>query len=208
MGIGAWYERRILPHLIHYACGTDSVMKQRALLIPQARGQVLEVGLGTGHNLPFYQPDRVERIYAVDPALAMHTLAEKQARQIRIPVDMIPLAMERIEAASARFDTVVCTFTLCSIVDVENALQEMRRVLRRDGHLLFCEHGLAPTDAVRRWQRRLNPVWKPLAGGCHLDRNIPQLLARAGFRIEQMHTGYVRGPRPMTWVYRGQAVPV
>ncbi len=207
MGLGIWYEQRILPHLIHYACGTGSIMKQRALLIPEAEGLVLEVGLGTGHNLPFYRPDRVKRIHAVDPALAMHALAEKQARQISIPVEMVPLAMERIDADSAQFDTVVCTFTLCSIADVEAALQEMRRVLRPEGHLLFCEHGLAPTESVQRWQRRLNPVWKPLAGGCHLDRDIPGLLKRAGFRIEDMHSGYVRGPRPMTWVYRGRAVP-
>ena len=201
----ALYERHVLPHLIDYACGMGAVMKTRAQVVPLAEGEVLEIGIGSGLNLSFYDPARVQRIVGVDPSADMQKLARQRAEQISIPVEMIALELGQIQAEDARFDSIVCTFTLCTIPDAVAALREMRRVLRPGGKLLFSEHGLAPDASVVRWQNRLTPLWKPLAGGCHLNRDIPALLEAGGFTIGQLETSYLKGPRPMTWVYRGWA---
>lgn len=199
------YDRYILPHLIDFACGMGAVMKARSQLVPQARGRVLEVGIGSGLNLSFYDPQRVEVVVGVDPSAAMQRLARERAARCQVPVEMIALELGQIQAADASFDDIVCTFTLCTIPDAIAALREMRRVLKPGGRLLFCEHGLAPDLPVVRWQKRLTPLWKPLAGGCHLDRDIPALIGAGGFHIRELSTGYLKGPRPMTHVYRGWA---
>lgn len=199
------YERHVLPHLIDFACGMGEVMKARSQLLPQAQGRVLEIGIGSGLNLGFYDPQRVEVVVGVDPSAAMQRLARERAARCQVPVEMIALELGQIQAADASFDDIVCTFTLCTIPDAVSALREMRRVLKPGGRLLFCEHGLAPDLAVLRWQKRLTPLWKPLAGGCHLDRDIPALILAGGFHIRQLETGYLKGPRPMTHVYRGWA---
>ncbi|NQD96476.1 class I SAM-dependent methyltransferase [Pseudomonas sp. CrR25] len=199
------YDRYVLPHLIDFACGLGDVMQARAQIVPQAQGRVLEIGIGSGLNLAFYDAQRVTAIVGVDPSAAMQRLARERAARIAIPVQMIALELGQIQASDASFDSIVCTFTLCTIPDAVAALREMRRVLKPGGRLLFCEHGLAPDAPVVRWQRRLTPYWKPLAGGCHLDRDIPALIAAGGFTVTQLQTGYLRGPRPMTFVYRGWA---
>ncbi|MDH1681342.1 class I SAM-dependent methyltransferase [Pseudomonas chengduensis] len=199
------YDRHILPHLIDFACGMGAVMKARSQLVPQARGRVLEIGIGSGLNLSFYDPQRVEVVVGVDPSAEMQALARDRAARCQVPVEMIALELGQIQAADASFDDIVCTFTLCTIPDAIAALREMRRVLKPGGRLLFCEHGLAPDLPVVRWQKRLTPLWKPLAGGCHLDRDIPALIEAGGFHIRQLETGYLKGPRPMTHVYRGWA---
>lgn len=201
----ALYERHVLPHLIDFACGMGAVMKTRAQVVPLAEGEVLEIGIGSGLNLSFYDPAKVRRIVGVDPSADMQKLARQRAEQISIPVEMIALELGQIQAEDARFDSIVCTFTLCTIPDAIAALREMRRVLKPGGRLLFCEHGLAPDLPVVRWQKRLTPLWKPLAGGCHLDRDIPALIGAGGFHIRELSTGYLKGPRPMTHVYRGWA---
>ena len=199
------YDRHILPHLIDFACGMGAVMKARSQLVPQARGRVLEIGIGSGLNLSFYDPQRVEVVVGVDPSAEMQALARERAARCQVPVEMIALELGQIQAADASFDDIVCTFTLCTIPDAIAALREMRRVLKPGGRLLFCEHGLAPDLPVVRWQKRLTPLWKPLAGGCHLDRDIHALIEAGGFHIRQLETGYLKGPRPMTHVYRGWA---
>ena len=199
------YDRHILPHLIDFACGMGAVMKARSQLVPQARGRVLEVGIGSGLNLSFYDPQRVEVVVGVDPSADMQRLARERAARCQVPVEMIALELGQIQAEDASFDDIVCTFTLCTIPDALAALKEMRRVLKAGGRLLFCEHGLAPDLPVVRWQKRLTPLWKPLAGGCHLDRDIPALIEAGGFHIRQLDSGYLKGPRPMTHVYRGWA---
>ncbi|MDD3763987.1 MAG: class I SAM-dependent methyltransferase [Nevskiales bacterium] len=201
-----FYERHVLPHLIDCTCGLGQVMKTRAAIIPRARGRVLELGIGSGLNLSFYDPDRVEGIFGVDPSAELENKARKRAADIRIPVEMVPLIIEQIHADSASFDTVVTTYTLCTIPDAVSALREARRVLKPGGELLFSEHGIAPDASVRRWQDRLTPVWKPFAGGCHLNRDIPALLQAGGFRIAEMTKRYLPGPKPMTYVYTGVAV--
>ena len=199
------YDRHVLPHLIDFACGMGTVMKARSQIVPLAKGRVLEIGIGTGLNLSFYDPQRVDLVVGVDPSADMQHLARDRAARCQVPVEMIALELGQIQAEDASFDDIVCTFTLCTIPDAVAALGEMRRVLKPDGRLLFCEHGLAPDLPVVRWQRRLTPLWKPLAGGCHLDRDIPALIEAGGFHIRQLDTGYLKGPRPMTHVYRGWA---
>jgi len=199
------YDRHVLPYLIDFACGMGAVMKARSQIVPLAQGRVLEIGIGSGLNLSFYDPLRVDVVVGVDPSADMQRLARERAARCQVPVEMIALELGQIQAEDASFDDIVCTFTLCTIPDAVAALGEMRRVLKPGGRLLFCEHGLAPDLPVVRWQKRLTPLWKPLAGGCHLDRDIPALISAGGFHIRQLDTGYLKGPRPMTHVYRGWA---
>lgn len=203
----AWYDRHVFPRAMDIACGLPMVNRQRAQVVPLARGRVLEVGLGTGLNLRHYDRARVTQIVGLDPALQMHPLARQRSAAAGLAVELIGLSAEKIPQPEASFDTVVSTYTLCSIPDPLAALREMRRVLKPDGRLLYCEHGRAPDASVRRWQERLQPLWGPLAGGCHLGRDIPALLRAAGFRLPEPHTGYLPGPRPLTFHYWGEALP-
>jgi ubiquinone/menaquinone biosynthesis C-methylase UbiE len=200
-----FYDRHILPHLIDLACGMGAVMKARSQIVPQAHGRVLEIGIGSGLNLEFYDPAKVQQIVGVDPSADMQALARERAARISIPVEMIALELGQIQAPAASFDSIVCTFTLCTIPDAVAALKEMRRVLKPGGRLWFCEHGKAPDLPVLRWQNRLTPIWKPLAGGCHLNRDIPELICAGGFRIGELQSRYLKGPKPMTYVYSGWA---
>ena len=203
----SFYERRILPWLIDVACGMPAVERQRAKLLPLARGEVLEIGIGTGRNLRYYDAEQVARLYGLDPALQWHPLAQRRLRQLALKVEPLALSAEEIPLATASIDTVVCTYTLCTIPDPQAALREFRRVLKPGAQLLFSEHGLAPDAPVARWQQRLEPWWKPMAGGCHLTRDVPALLRSSGFRIDDMDRRYLKGPRPLTFNTRGVAVP-
>lgn len=201
------YQRYVLPKIIDIACSTDAVMSARAKIVPQALGEVLEIGIGSGLNLEFYDGQKVATIVAVDPAAQMQTVARRRADAIDIPVEIMAVDVQGIHAATDRFDTIVMTFTLCSINEPIPALQEMMRVLKPAGRLLFCEHGLAPDAPVARWQQRLTPWWKPLAGGCHLNRDIPALIEAAGFSIEELRAEYLSAPRALTYIYSGSARP-
>ena len=202
------YDRYLLPTLIDLLCGIKPVQRQRAKIVPRAQGRVLEIGIGTGRNLPFYDKSRLQQLYGLDPAAQMHPKARQRMLDAGLEVELLELPAEKIPMADASFDTVITTFTLCSIPDAIAALREMRRVLKPGGVLLFCEHGTAPDASVRRWQDRLTPLWKPLAGGCHLNRDIPALLREGGFRIVDMEQLYLPGPRPLTYNYWGSAMAV
>jgi ubiquinone/menaquinone biosynthesis C-methylase UbiE len=204
--VASGYERHLLPHLIDFACGLAPVRREREKVVRRACGRVLEVGIGTGLNLAHYDKSRVARIVGLDPALEMHRLAARRARRAQLDVELIALSAERIPLADASVDSIVMTYTLCSIEDPRAALAEMRRVLAPGGTLLFSEHGLAPEEPVRRCQRRLQPHWSRIAGGCHLDRDIPALLREAGFHCPDLHAGYLPGPRFLAYNYRGAAV--
>jgi ubiquinone/menaquinone biosynthesis C-methylase UbiE len=199
-----WYDRHILPWLIDIACGLPMVQGRRAALVPQARGRVLEIGMGTGRNLPFYDRHKLTALVGVDPALQMHRLAQRRSQKAGIDVELVGLSAERLPLPDDSFDTVVCTYTLCSIPDPAAALHEVRRVLKPGGQFLFCEHGRAPDPSLARWQSRIEPWWKPLAGGCHLTRDVPLLLRDAGLEV-QVQQGYIGGPRVLTYHYWGQA---
>ena len=202
-----WYERHILPGALDYACGLPMISRQRQLVVPLAQGRVLEVGIGTGLNMPYYDKRRVTRITGLDPALQLHPLARERIAQAGLDVELVGLSAEQIPRPDTSFDTVLVTYTLCTIPDPLAALREMRRVLAPGGKLLYCEHGRAPDASVQRWQERLQPLWGKLAGGCHLGRDIPALLQEAGFALSDLHTRYLPGPRPFTFHYWGAALP-
>jgi ubiquinone/menaquinone biosynthesis C-methylase UbiE len=201
-----WYERNLLPYVIDLACGINPVRKQREKVVPLAHGDVLEIGIGTGLNFEHYDKARVRKIIGLDPALEMHRLANKRLVKAGLHVELVGLSAERIPFADGTFDTVLVTYTLCTIADPLAALREMRRVLKPGATLIFCEHGLAPDASVRRWQRRLTPLWSKLGGGCHLDRDIPGLLKEAGLRSPDLQSMYLPGPRPLTYNFWGTAV--
>ncbi len=201
-----FYDRHILPRLLNLSCGADVVRRQRQKVVPLAAGRVLEIGIGSGLNLPFYDPARVDLVIGLDPAEEMLAFARRAAEKIPFTVEYLALEGERIPLEAASVDTVVVTYTLCTIPDAATALDGMRRVLKPGGQLIFCEHGQAPDAAVRRWQHRLNPLWNRIAGGCNLDRDIPGLLTAAGFGIETMDSMYLpRTPRFAGFNYWGTA---
>ncbi|MCG6877239.1 MAG: class I SAM-dependent methyltransferase [Betaproteobacteria bacterium] len=201
------YSRYILPRVIHFACGLKPNMRQREKVVPHARGRVLEVGIGSGLNLPFYDPGKVTKVWGLDPAPEMIRIAERAARSLPFEVEFIGLPGNEIPLEDNSIDTVVVTYTLCTIPDAIAALRQMSRVLRPDGELVFCEHGAAPDASVRRWQDRLNPIWNRVGGGCNLNRPIPGLIDAGGFRIRKLDTMYIPGWRPASFNYWGAAVP-
>jgi ubiquinone/menaquinone biosynthesis C-methylase UbiE len=204
--MASFYERHVLPHLIGCACGARPIQRQRAKVVPGASGRVLELGIGGGLNLAFYDPMKVVSITGVHPSDELRAKARTAPRAPGLAVEILDGQAERLPFEAASFDTIVCTFTLCSVGSPTNALAEARRVLKPDGRFLFCEHGLAPDAAVQRWQRRLEPVWKRLAGGCHLTRPVAQTIELAGFAIETVETMYLPGaPRAMGWSEWGWA---
>lgn len=200
-----WYERTLLPYLLDFSCSLKPIQKQRMKVIPRARGRVLEIGIGTGLNLPFYDRARISSIVGVDPGLQMHKLALKRSLQAGLKVELVGVSAERLPVGDASFDTVVSTYTLCTIPDPVAALKELRRALVPGGKLLFSEHGRAPDENVLKWQTRLQPCWMKVAGGCRMDRDIPALLEQAGFRAE-VQSRYIPGPRILSYHYWGEAV--
>jgi ubiquinone/menaquinone biosynthesis C-methylase UbiE len=203
----SFYEERILPWLIDLAMRNARLAAYRGRVVPAASGRVLEVGIGSGLNLPFYGTS-VSEIVGIEPSPKLLKMTRRVAGRTSTPIRLIEGTAEAIPIDDQAIDTVVTTWTMCSILSIELALQEMRRVLKPGGRLLFVEHGRAPEPDVRWWQDHLTPVWKRFSGGCHLNRPIPELIQHAGYRIEHLDTGYMRpGPKPMTFMYEGSASP-
>jgi len=187
------YERFVLPRLLKCSCSAPPVMKQRQKVVPGAQGRVLELGIGMGLNLAFYDPDRVESVTGVDPAAELRAIAEAAPRDPRLAVRVEDGTAEALPFEDAAFDCVVCTFTLCSVVDPSRALAEARRVLRPGGRFLYCEHGLSPEPDIARWQRRIEPIWKRIAGGCHLTRGVTSAIEAAGYSVTRQESMYLPG---------------
>ncbi len=200
------YGKYILPWGINLACGGRPIAKQRAKIVPRARGEVLEVGIGSGLNLPFYDTAKVQKVWGLEPSPEMRRMAEGVARGVALEVAFLELPGEAIPLPDHSVDTVLVSYTLCTIDDAALALQQIRRVLKPGAELLFCEHGLAPDDGVARWQNRIDPLWSKVSGGCHLNRPIDVLIASAGFRMAELETMYLPGPRTHTFNYWGAAV--
>jgi len=201
-----FYDRHILPRLLEMAMRSRVLDRYRARAVAGARGVVLEIGAGSGLNLALYGP-AVERVVGLDPSAELLRLAATRIAKATAPVSLVRASGERLPFAAATFDTVVITWTLCSIADPIAALREMRRVLKPGGRLCFVEHGLSPEPRVARWQHGLTPCWRRIGGGCHLDRKIDDLVRAAGFRLDDIETGYMTGPKPWTFLYQGRADP-
>lgn len=199
------YDKHVLPYMIDFACGMKAMFRQRQKLVPKASGNVLEIGIGTGLNMKFYDRQKVKSLIGLDPALHMHRLARKRIEEAGLAVQLLGLSANTIPLEDASIDTIVMTYTLCTIPDPVPALREMRRVLKPEGKLLYLEHGKAPDAQVHRMQNRLQPVWGVFSGGCHLGRDIPALLKEAGFLTADLEQMYVPGPRVFTYNYWGSA---
>lgn len=201
----SWYEEKILPSLINLACGSRPTRKQREKIVPRASGDVLEIGFGSGLNLPFYDRDKVRHIWGLEPSEGMRRLCRGSISKSELDVELIDLPGEEIPLDDDSVDTVLVTYTLCTIPEVAVALQGMRRVLKPRGRVLFCEHGKAPDLNVQKWQERLNPAWKKISGGCSMRRDIPAILQEAGFHIEEDNRMYIPGLRALSYNYWGAA---
>ncbi len=199
-----FYETYVLPRLLDLAMRNPVMGRERERFVPLARGRVLEIGIGSGLNIPFYS-ERVDELCGLDPSPELIRMARKRAGSAPFPVEFVQRSGEAVAIADHSFDTVLTTWTLCTIPEPVRALAEARRVLKPDGRLIFVEHGRAPEPSVQAWQDRLTPVWRRIGGGCHLNRKIDDLIRAAGFRIAEIETGYVRGPRLSSFLYKGIA---
>jgi len=203
----SFYDDRVLPHLIDLVCSTKPTRKQREKIVHLAEGDVLEIGFGSGLNLPYYDRTTVRKIFGLEPSEGMRRKAQPNVDASGLDVELIDLPGEEIPLESQSVDTVLVTFTLCSIDDAVAALEGMRRVLKPGGKLLYCEHGASPDDRVRRWQERLNPGWKRVSGGCNMNRDVPGLIESSGFRITTDERMYIPGPKVLSYNYWGAAKP-
>jgi ubiquinone/menaquinone biosynthesis C-methylase UbiE len=202
----SFYDRRVLPWLIELCMRNKEARRYRERVIPQATGRVLEVGVGSGLNIPFYGAT-VDHLFALEPSPELRKMAGRRTKGTRFAVEFLDRSAEEIPLERGSVDTVVTTWTLCTIPDAIGALREMKRVLKPGGLLLFVEHGLAPDASVQAWQHRLNPLWNRIGGGCNLNRKIDELIVRSGFRLAELETEYVKGLKPMSFTYSGRAVP-
>jgi ubiquinone/menaquinone biosynthesis C-methylase UbiE len=201
-----FYDTNILPWMIDLACGSGPILKQRKKVVPAAEGRVLEVGMGSAINIPFYDANKIEMVWGLEPSEGMRRKAAPRIARAPFPVEWLGLPGEEIPLDDNSADTVLLTFTLCTIPDFAKALGQMRRVLKPGGRLLFAEHGEAPDDDVRKWQERINPFWKRIAGGCNVNRQIPRVIEDGGFKIEHIDTMYLPGtPKFAGFQYWGVA---
>ncbi len=201
-----FWDRHVMPRLICFACGQPQIMKRRSQIVPKASGNILELGAGGGINLQFYRPDKVEKVTGIDPSPELIDRARQAGQISPIPFEIIGGMAENMPFEDDSFDTVLITFTLCTVSDQMQSLSEVRRVLKPGGKLLYLEHGQAPDQGVHLWQRRIEPIWKPLAGGCHLTRPIGSAVENAGFVTSDTTGEYMpKTPRILGWVESGEA---
>ena len=202
------YEKYVLPKFLNCACGSKPVSYQRKKVVPHAEGKVLEIGIGSGLNLPFYDKSKIEEIWGIDPSEELNAMAKKVAIEECVNVNFITSSAEDIPFPSDYFDTVLITYTMCTIPSVLQANKEIRRVLKHNGKMIFCEHGVSPDENIKKWQKRLNSIWGKIAGGCNINRNIPVLIKSSGFKIVEMDEMYLpKTPRIAGYNYWGYAKP-
>ncbi|MDG1732901.1 MAG: class I SAM-dependent methyltransferase [Thalassotalea sp.] len=203
----SFYDEKILPHIINCGCSTPAIMDLRSKVVPLAYGDVLEVGMGSALNLPLYNTSKVNKVWGLEPSIGMRKRAEKNLNRSNIKVDWLDLPGEKIPLADNSVDCIVLTYTLCTIPDWRAAMQQMHRVLKPHGKLLYCEHGLSPHSSIEKWQNRLNPLWGKIFGGCNLNRNVTQSIEASGFSIEWNEHKYVnKMPKFAAYMSVGSAI--
>lgn len=206
MAVGLW-ANKILPFLIEKSCRSTQILAERKRWVPRAHGDVLELGVGTGLNLPFYAPDQVHKVTAIDPSPALLAKAEQRVGSAPVPVELVHAPGEQLPFADASFDSALVTYALCSVSDPLRVLAEVRRTLRPGGELVLVEHGLGREPSTQRWQRRVTPVWSRVSGGCRLDRDMHAILREAGFSTEEVEAAPGEGSRLTSFTYQGIARP-
>ena len=203
------YDKYILPRMLNCACSSKPMVYQRQKIVPLAEGDVLEVGIGSGLNLPFYDKSKVNKIWGLDPSKELNRMASKVAAEENLEIDFLISGAEHIPLPDDHVDTILITYTMCTIPEVEQANEEMKRVLKPGGKMIFCEHGKAPDPNIHKWQNRINPLWKKIAGGCNLNRDIPALIETSGFKLENLETMYLPStPKIAGYNYWGYAKPI
>jgi len=186
-----FYDKYILPKFLNCACGTKPINYQRDKIVPLAKGIVLDIGIGPGLNIPFYNKSNIDRLYGLDPSEELLKIAKPLAKKNELEIEFLQCGAEAIPLPDQSIDTVLITYTMCTIPDIKLSNSEIMRVLKPEGQLLFCEHGLAPDKNIAKWQRRINPIWSKIAGGCNLNRDIPNLITSSGFKISNMEEMYL-----------------
>ena len=204
--MGLW-ARYVLPVLVEKACRSSAILEERQRWVPRAHGQVLELGVGSGLNLAFYDPARVEHVTGIDPSPALLARAAQRVGSAPVPVELVACGAEKLPFPDAAFDSALVTYSLCSVAEPALALAEVRRVLRPGGELIFVEHGLASDVGTQRWQHRLTPLWRRVGGGCHLDRDLPAILRAAGYHHDELQAAYAEGASWLSYTYEGIARP-
>ena len=200
------YEKFVLPKVLNCCCSTKPISYQRKKIVPSASGTVLEIGIGSGLNIPFYQKSNIDKLYGLDPSSELCEMAKKNAFNHNFNIDFLISGAEEIELASKSIDTVLLTYTLCTIPCPKSALKEIKRVLKSDGKILFCEHGTAPDKKIKIWQNRINPIWSKLFGGCNINRDIPNIFLESDFKINQLDQMYLPStPKIVGYNYWGTA---
>ena len=203
-----WYDRFISPWLVHGACSLPPISEQRQKIVPLAHGVVVELGMGSGLNMPYYDAGKVKKLIGVDPGGALMAKAGKTAENMSFDVDLYVDSAEKMPLEDNSADTVLVTYSFCTIPDHVAAVREARRVLKSSGQLLFSEHGISDQPGTQKWQNRLNPLWNMIAGGCNLNRDVEQLLLNEGFRIDEIEKKRMTGvPGVLGFNYRGIATP-
>ena len=187
----SFYDKYILPKFLNCACGSKPINYQREKIVPLAEGMVLDIGIGSGLNIPYYDKSKIDHLYGLDPSIELLNLAKSLAKKNELEIEFLECGAEAIPLPNDSIDTVVITYTLCTIPDTQLSNQEIMRVLKPNGKLLFCEHGLAPDINIAKWQKRINPIWNKIAGGCNLNRDIPNLIRSSGLKISNMEEMYL-----------------
>ncbi len=202
----SFYEKKILPKVLDLLCGSSPINYQRKKIVPKVSGNVLEIGIGSGLNLPHYNVSNISNITALDPAEELTDIAKKRISELDLDIDVINCGAEEIPLESKSFDSILVTYTLCSIENLDDSMKEIRRVIKDDGTLFFCEHGIAPDLKTKNWQNRINPIWKRLMGGCNINRDIPEIISNSKLEIVDQETMFLPGtPRIAGFNYWGTA---
>ena len=206
MMIKTAYENYVLPKMLDCCCSTKPISYQRKKIVPEASGTILEIGIGSGLNIPYYQKSKISKVIGLEPSEQLCKMAKKTADDNNFSIDFLVNGAEEIELPSNSIDTILLTYTLCSIPEPYIALKEIMRVMKSDGRILFCEHGIAPDEVVQKWQNRINPLWGKLFGGCNINRDIPNILKNGGFKINSLDKMYLPStPKIVGYNYWGEA---